>query len=61
MGVVASGVAVRERAAAQVTERARAPKQPLTPFHQRVAAEQLTSRSGQGAVRLAPALAQTTS
>src|SRR5512133_1420445 len=58
MGVVASGAAVRERAAPKELERARAAARPLTPFHQRVAAEQLTARSGEGAFRLAPALAQ---
>ena len=38
--------------------RAPAARAPLTRFHQRVAAEALTARSGHGAARLAPALAQ---
>jgi superfamily II DNA or RNA helicase len=54
---VGTGVAVRDRAHAG--EQAAAPKRaPLTRFHQRIAAELLTARSGQGASRLAPALAQ---
>ncbi|HET9599193.1 MAG TPA: SNF2-related protein, partial [Anaeromyxobacteraceae bacterium] len=56
MGVVGTGAAVRERAAAAEGQRERAA--PLTRFHQRIAAEQLTAKSGQGASRLAPALAQ---
>jgi superfamily II DNA or RNA helicase len=55
MGVVGTGVAVRERAVAGEAQRARAP---LTRFHQRVAAEKLTARGGESHSRLAPALAQ---
>jgi superfamily II DNA or RNA helicase len=54
---VGTGLAVRDRAAAG--EQEAAPRRaPLTRFHQRIAAELLTARSGQGASRLAPALAQ---
>jgi hypothetical protein len=53
MGVVGMGAA-RERAAAYGVDG----PAPLTRFHQRIAAEALTARSGQGASRLAPALAQ---
>jgi superfamily II DNA or RNA helicase len=54
---VGTGVAVRDRAATGELETA--PKRaPLTRFHQRIAAELLTAKSGQGAARLAPALAQ---
>ncbi|HEY6105668.1 MAG TPA: SNF2-related protein, partial [Anaeromyxobacteraceae bacterium] len=53
MGRAAMGVGVRERAAAR-----QAPAQaPLTLFHQRVYAEALTVRGGQGPAALAPALA----
>lgn len=41
----------------QVVSRVRADRPRLTPFHQRIAAEALTSRGGGGASRLAPALA----
>jgi superfamily II DNA or RNA helicase len=41
----------------QVASRVRAQRASLTPFHQRIAAEALTARSGSGASRLAPALA----
>jgi hypothetical protein len=60
MGVVAAGVAVRERAVSGQVEKVVRPVRPapLTRFHQRIAAEALTARSGQGASRLAPALAQ---
>ncbi len=57
MGVVGTG-AVRERAAASEADGLPARTAPLTRFHQRIAAEALTARSGQGASRLAPALAQ---
>ncbi|HTP24991.1 MAG TPA: SNF2-related protein [Anaeromyxobacteraceae bacterium] len=53
MGVEGLGVAVHQRMA--TGDRGKAS---LTRFHQRVAAEELSSRSGQGAFRLAPALAQ---
>jgi superfamily II DNA or RNA helicase len=53
-GVAVRGVAVRERTAAG-DSRARAA--PLTPFHQRIAAESITARGGSGPARLAPALA----
>ncbi len=42
----------------QVVSRARADRPRLTPFHQRIAAETLTSRGGGGTSRLAPALAR---
>jgi superfamily II DNA or RNA helicase len=58
MGVVGTGVAVRERAAAGEVDAPKARAASLTRFHQRIAAEALTARSGQGASRLAPALAQ---
>jgi superfamily II DNA or RNA helicase len=55
MGVVGNS-AVRRTAAVEADA---APKRaPLTLFHQRIAAEALTAKSGQGASRLAPALAQ---
>ena len=53
-GVAVRGVAVRERTAAG-DSRVRAA--PLTPFHQRIAAESITARGGSGPARLAPALA----
>ncbi|HEY7724444.1 MAG TPA: SNF2-related protein, partial [Anaeromyxobacteraceae bacterium] len=53
-GVAGVGAAVRERA---VRAEARVPRGSLTPFHQRVAAEELTERSGYGPARLAQALA----
>jgi hypothetical protein len=61
MGSGGTQAAARERAAAELerspaTGRGRAA--PLTPFHQRIAAEHLSSRSGLGASRLAPAMAQ---
>ncbi len=52
-GVVAAGVSVQARAATAVR-----PSAPLTRFHQRIAAEAITSRTGSGASRLAPALAR---
>jgi hypothetical protein len=55
MGVSGTGAAARDRAAA-VSEAPR--RAPLTRFHQRIAAEAITARSGHGASRLAPALAQ---
>jgi superfamily II DNA or RNA helicase len=61
MGVVGTGVAVRERTAVSEHEAAKPARQraaPLTRFHQRVTAEALSARTGQGASRLAPALAQ---
>ncbi|HEX8909526.1 MAG TPA: SNF2-related protein, partial [Anaeromyxobacteraceae bacterium] len=58
MGVVGTGVAVRERAAAGEVDAPKARAASLTRFHQRIAAEALTARSGQGASRLAPVLAQ---
>ena len=58
MGVVGTGVAVRERAVVVAGAAPGEPKAPLTRFHQRIAAELLTARSGHGASRLAPALAQ---
>ncbi len=57
MGVVGT-VAARERVAVE-EQRGAAPRTArLTRFHQRIAAEALTARSGVGACRLAPALAQ---
>jgi len=55
-----TGVAVRERTA---VDRGDAPvpaprATPLTPFHQRIAAESITARCGCGPARLAPALAR---
>jgi superfamily II DNA or RNA helicase len=59
MGVVGTGVAVRERAVQGEREQPKAGRvEPLTRFHQRIAAEELTTRGGQGASRLAPALAR---
>jgi superfamily II DNA or RNA helicase len=58
MGVVGTGVAVRERTVTGEVDAPRAKAASLTRFHQRIAAEALTARSGQGASRLAPALAQ---
>jgi len=58
MGVVGTGVAVRERTATGEVDAPRSKAASLTRFHQRIAAEALTARSGQGASRLAPALAQ---
>src|SRR5512142_3451429 len=57
MGVVGT-IAARERASAEEVRSASRRAAPLTRFHQRVAAEALDARSGQGASRLAPALAQ---
>ena len=57
MGVVVTGAA-RERAAVDEVHGPAPVAAPLTRFHQRIAAEALTARSGQGASRLAPALAQ---
>src|SRR5512142_3284135 len=57
MGVVGT-IAARERASAEEVRSASRRAAPLTRFHQRIAAEALTARSGQGASRLAPALAQ---
>ena len=53
MGRAATGVGVRERAVAR--EAPATP--PLTRFHQRVYAEALTARGGEGPAALAPALA----
>jgi len=59
MGVVGTGVAVREQASAvEASQPRQVVPRPLTRFHQRVAAEVLSARSGGGAARLAPALAQ---
>jgi superfamily II DNA or RNA helicase len=71
MGVVGTKVAVRERCCDRlVASGDRAPvagdrndggaagRAPLTRFHQRIAAEALSSRTGSGASRLAPAMAQ---
>jgi SNF2-related domain/Helicase conserved C-terminal domain len=58
MGVVGTGVAVRERTAVGEVDAPKAKAAALTRFHQRIAAEALTAKSGQGASRLAPALAQ---
>jgi SNF2 family DNA or RNA helicase len=52
MGVVGMSAARARAAVGEVVRPA------LTRFHQRIAAEELTARSGQGASRLAPALAQ---
>jgi hypothetical protein len=60
MGVVGVGVAVRQRAVVGELDAPKARAPSLTRFHQRIAAEALTARSGQGASRLAPALAQST-
>jgi ERCC4-related helicase len=61
MGSGGTQAAARERAVAEV-EKSPAPgggrAAPLTRFHQRIAAEHLSSRSGLGASRLAPAMAQ---
>ncbi|HEX9289587.1 MAG TPA: SNF2-related protein [Anaeromyxobacteraceae bacterium] len=57
MGVVGTGVAVRERTAVGEVDAPRSKAAALTRFHQRIAAEALTAKSGQGASRLAPALA----
>ncbi len=56
MGRVASGVLARDRVSR--SERREPKRAPLTPFHQRIAAEALTVRGGSGAARLGPALAQ---
>ncbi len=53
MGRAATGVRVRERAAAREAP----PGVPLTRFHQRVFAEALTAAGGEGPAALAPALA----
>ncbi|MBI5069730.1 MAG: DEAD/DEAH box helicase [Deltaproteobacteria bacterium] len=59
---MAAGVSVQARAA--TAERPAAPQTaprntaPLTRFHQRIAAEAISARSGGGAARLAPALAR---
>ncbi len=58
MGVVGTGIAVRERTAVGELDAPKTKVASLTRFHQRIAAEALTARSGQGASRLAPALAQ---
>jgi hypothetical protein len=72
MGVVGTQVKVRERSSERlVVSQERSPVQgddrkdggaaaraPLTRFHQRIAAESLSSRTGTGASRLAPAMAQ---
>jgi ERCC4-related helicase len=60
MGVVGVGVAVRRRAVVDDLDAPKASAPSLTRFHQRIAAEALTARSGQGASRLAPALARST-
>jgi hypothetical protein len=57
MGVGSTQVAVRDRAAAGTGEGA-ARRARLTRFHQRIAAEHLSARSGSGASRLAPAMAR---
>lgn len=60
MGVTGTSVAVRERAAlgeGEAVPRQSSRPAPLTRFHQRITAEALTARSGQGPSRLAPALA----
>jgi superfamily II DNA or RNA helicase len=54
MGRAATGVEVRDGAVARSLPR----RPPLTRFHQRIAAEALSARGGEGAVRLAPALAR---
>ena len=56
MGRVAAGVRVEDRVSARVAGAA-APAPALTPFHQILAAEALSTRGGAGAGRLAPALA----
>jgi superfamily II DNA or RNA helicase len=52
---VASGVLVRDRVSR--SEKRQLQRAPLTPFHQRIAAEALTVRGGSGPARLGPALA----
>ncbi len=70
MGVVGRQVTVRERSCERLVatgdravaggdrQDAAAARAPLTRFHQRIAAEALSSRSGSGVSRLAPAMGQ---
>src|SRR5215208_5918957 len=60
MGVGGTQAAVRERVAVEAEKSLSSSVRgaPLTRFHQRIAAEHLSSKSGVGASRLAPAMAQ---
>ena len=58
MGVGGTSVAARERVPSEGSSSSQAGrKAPLTRFHQRIAAEHLSAKSGLGADRLAPAMA----
>jgi len=57
VGRVAAGVLARDRVGARQGQEGRRGGAPLSRFHQLLAAERLSARAGNGAARLAPALA----